>query len=351
MNKYWSSRLAGIKPYVPGEQPKNEKLIKLNTNENPYPPSPKVMEAVNKVSAPQYRLYPDPECSDLIKAISETHGVAPEQVFVGNGSDEVLAFSFLAFFDPGKEIVFGDITYSFYPVYANIFGLSYRQIPLNEDFTYDVEAFCGNNYGVVIANPNAPTCIDMGLKNIEKILAANPNAVVIVDEAYVDFGCESAIGLLDRYPNLLIVRTFSKSRSLAGLRVGYAIGSKDLIAGLNAVKNCINSYTIDRVALAAAEAAVRDREYFEETRAKIIAAREKTAAALREIGFTVTDSKTNFIFAKYPGRSGNELFAALRQRGILVRHFSAPRIDDWLRITIGTDEEMETLVNTLREII
>jgi histidinol-phosphate aminotransferase len=351
MNKYWSSRLAGIKPYVPGEQPKDEKLIKLNTNENPYPPSPKVMEAVMSVSAPQYRLYPDPECSALISAISETHGVRPEQVFVGNGSDEVLAFSFMAFFSPGKEIVFGDITYSFYPVYADIFGLDYRQIPLNEDFTYDVDAFCGNNCGVVICNPNAPTCIDMGIENIEKILAANPDAVVIVDEAYVDFGGESSLGLLDRYPNLLIVRTFSKSRALAGLRVGYAIGSEDLIAGLNAVKNCFNSYTIDRVALAAAEAAVRDVDYFEATRAKITASRDRTVAALRELGFTVTDSKTNFVFAKYPGISGNDLFAALRKRGILVRHFSAPRIDDWLRITIGTDEDMDTLINTLKEIV
>ncbi len=351
MNKYWSRRLDGIVPYVPGEQPKNEKLIKLNTNENPYPPSPMVREAVEKVRPLQYRLYPDPESSGLISAISETHGVKPEQVFVGNGSDEVLAFAFLAFFDPGKEIVFGDITYSFYPVYAEFFGLDYREIPLKEDFTFDVDAFCGGNCGVVIANPNAPTSIDMGIGNVEKIVSSNPDAVVIVDEAYVDFGGESAVGLLDKYPNLLVVRTFSKSRSLAGLRVGYAMGSPELIAGLNAVKNCINSYTLDRVALAAAEAAMRDTVYFDETTAAIISTRDRVIREMRDLGFTVMDSSANFIFVTHPDISGSGLYSELRKRGILVRHFSKPRIDDWLRITVGTDLEMDTLIETIKEII
>lgn len=351
MNKFWSSRLEGIKPYVPGEQPKTVNLIKLNTNENPYPPSPMVEKAVVGVTPAMYRLYPDPECTGLVNAIAEYNRVKPEQIFVGNGSDEILAFSFLAFFDPGKEIVFADITYSFYPVYAKFFGLDYREVPLNDDFTYNVDALCGNNYGVVIANPNAPTGIDMGLANIEKVLKANPDAVVVVDEAYIDFGGKSAIELLDKYPNLLIVRTFSKSHSLAGLRIGYAIGSTELIGAMNAVKNCINSYTLDRVALAAAQAAIEDRAYYDGTKAKIIAAREKTVTALKKLGFIVTDSKTNFIFVRHTAKSGNEIFKYLRQRNIIVRHFSAPRIDDWLRITIGTDAEMETLISVLKEIV
>lgn len=351
MNKYWSSRLEGIKPYVPGEQPKIVNLIKLNTNENPYPPSPKVTEAVQNIAPAAYRLYPDPECSGLIKAIAEHYGVETDQIFVGNGSDEILAFAYLAYFDKGKEIVFADITYSFYPVYADFFGLDYRQIPLKDDFTFDVDAFCGGNHGVIIANPNAPTGIDMGLANIEKILKANPDVVVIVDEAYVDFGCESALEFVNKYPNLLVIRTFSKSRSLAGLRVGYAIGDSKLIEALNCVKNCINSYTLDRVALAAAQAAVEDKAYFDETCSKIIATRENTVKALRELGFTVLDSKANFIFAKHETVSGVELFKKLREMGIIVRHFSAPRINEWLRITIGTDAEMDALIDGIKKII
>ncbi|MBE6948909.1 MAG: histidinol-phosphate transaminase [Ruminococcaceae bacterium] len=351
MNKFWSSRLEGIKPYVPGEQPKIVNLIKLNTNENPYPPSPKAIEAVNKLEPGTFRLYPDPECSGLVKAIADCYGVKNEQVFVGNGSDEILAFAYLAFFDKGKEIVFADITYSFYPVYADFFGLDYRQIPLKDDFTFAVDAFCGGNHGVIIANPNAPTGIDMGLENIERILKANPDVVVIVDEAYVDFGCETALPLIDKYPNLLIIRTFSKSRSLAGLRVGYAIGDEKLIEALNCVKNCINSYTLDRVALAAAQAAVEDKAYFEETCGKIIATRDVTVKALREIGFTVLDSGANFIFAKHETVSGTELFKKLREMGIIVRHFSTPRINEWLRITIGTDDEMSALIEGIKKII
>lgn len=351
MNKFWSSRLEGIKPYVPGEQPKMAKLIKLNTNENPYPPSPKVEKAVQSIAPASYRLYPDPECGSLIKAIADFYGVNNDQVFVGNGSDEILAFAYLAFFDKGREIVFADITYSFYPVYADFFGLDYKQIPLKEDFTFDVEAFCGNNHGVVIANPNAPTGIDMGLDNIERILKANPEAVVIVDEAYVDFGCETALPLIDQYPNLLVIRTFSKSRSLAGARIGYAMGDSKLIEALNCVKNCINSYTLDRIALTAAQAAIEDRDYFNETCARIVATRERTVKALSELGFTVTNSKTNFIFVKHEKVSGEELFAGLRRLGIIVRHFNMPRIDQWLRITIGTDEEMEALINGIKTII
>ena len=269
--RYWSSRIQGLVPYTPGEQPKDRTFIKLNTNENPYPPSPRVLEAIRREADQRLRLYPDPESAALRGALAEHYGVEPEQVFCGNGSDEVLGLCFYALFSPGRKVVFPDITYSFYPVYTELFGLDYEEIPLNEDFTLPVERFLGGDGGAVICNPNAPTGRALPLSDIRRIVEANPAAAVLVDEAYADFGAQSAVELIDQYPNLLVVRTMSKSRSLAGMRIGYALGSQDLIAGVNCVKNSFNSYPLDRLAQAAGEAAVRDTAYFEETRGKIMA--------------------------------------------------------------------------------
>jgi len=351
MNKYWSGRLEGIVPYVPGEQPKDKKYIKLNTNENPYPPSPAAEEAVKNMVFSDLRLYPDPECEKLKETLASFYGVNKNQIFVGNGSDEILAFCFPAFFDEGSEITFADITYSFYPVYSKIFCVNFREVPLNDDFTMPVDEFCKKSDGVIITNPNAPTGVALSLNEIEKILKANTECVVVVDEAYVDFGAESAVKLIKEYPNLLVVQTFSKSRSLAGMRVGFAIGNEDLITALGCVKNSINSYTLDRFALIAAEKSVEDREYFEKTCKMIINTREKTVSRLRELGFFIPESKSNFIFASHSKIFAGDLFKQLRDAGILVRYFNKPRIDNFLRITIGTDEEMETLCNKMEEII
>lgn len=349
--KYWSSRIQSLIPYTPGEQPKDRVFIKLNTNENPYPPSPAVLEAIRSATDERLRLYPDPEASDLRQALAEHYGLRPEQVFCGNGSDEVLGLCFYALFSPGKKVVFPDITYSFYPVYTELYGLDYEEIPLNEDFTLPVERFLGNNGGVVICNPNAPTGKTQPIENIRRILEANPDAAVLVDEAYADFGAQSAVPLIGEYPNLLVVRTMSKSRSLAGLRLGYALGNADLIAGVNCVKNSFNSYPLDRIALAAGEAAVRDTAYFDETRRKIAATRESAAARLRALGFLVHDSNANFVFAAHPSIPGKALQQGLRDRGVLVRRFDRPRIADYLRVTIGTDAEMDTLCRCCEEII
>lgn len=352
MNKqYWSSRIQSLVPYTPGEQPKDRVFIKLNTNENPYPPSPAVFQAIQAASDARLRLYPDPESSDLRTALAEFYQLKPEQVFCGNGSDEVLGLCFYAFFSPGKKVVFPDITYSFYPVYTELFGLDHEEIPLNEDFTLPVERFLGGNGGVVICNPNAPTGKTQPVEAIRRVLEANPDVVVLVDEAYADFGAQSVVPLIDEYPNLVVVGTMSKSRSLAGLRIGYALGSADLIAGVNCVKNSFNSYPLDRVAQAAGAAAVRDVEYFDETRNKVMQTREKTAQCLRQLGFVVHDSNTNFIFAMHPDKSGRVITQALRDRGILVRRFDKARIQEYLRISIGTDEEMETLCAACEEIL
>jgi histidinol-phosphate aminotransferase len=351
VNKFWSSRLDGLEPYEPGEQPKGCQLIKLNTNENPYPPSPKVLEAIQEAPFPSLRLYPDPDCTELCAAIAEFYGLTTEQIFVGNGSDEVLAFCFPAFFDSQKPILFADITYSFYPVYAKMFQVDYRTVPLKSDFTMPVEAFGGENGGVIIANPNAPTGAALARNEIERILQTNRDRVVIVDEAYVDFGAESAVQLIDRYENLLVVQTFSKSRSLAGMRIGFALGNKNLIGALNCVKNSINSYTLDRLAIAAGTAAIKDRAYFEETCRKIITTRQRTTAELRGLGFDVIESKTNFVFAAHSCVPAEELFSNLRTHGILVRYFNKPRIDDRLRISIGTDEDMDALITALHTIL
>lgn len=347
MKEFWSARIRDMVPYTPGEQPKDQKLIKLNTNENPYPPSPKAVEALRAAAADSLRLYPDPECTALRAAAADCWGVKPEQVFCGNGSDEILAFAFQAFFDPGRPVVFPKITYSFYPVYTDFFGLERREVPMNPDFSDPVELLCGNNGGVVLANPNAPTGIAVGLDVVEKLLNANPDVAVIVDEAYVDFGAQSAVGLIERYPNLLVVQTLSKSRSLAGLRVGFALGQENLIAALRCVRDSINSYTVDRAAQAAAAAALADRAYFEETRQKVMATRTWAAAELKKLGFDLCPSKANFLFVRHPDRPGKAIFDALRQEGILVRRWDIPEIVDRLRISIGTQEEMQTLIRVL----
>ncbi len=350
MKEFWSDRIAGLTPYTPGEQPKNRTFIKLNTNENPYPPSPVAVRAIQETAGETLRLYPDPEAGELVTALAECYGLSKEEVFVGNGSDEVLAFAFEAFLSTGSTIVYPDITYSFYPVYAGLFGINSRKVPLKEDFTVDVEAFLGGNDGVVLANPNAPTGIELDQGSIRRILEANPNVVVVVDEAYVDFGGTSVLPLIREYPNLLVVQTTSKSRALAGLRVGFAFGSPNLIAGLNCVKNSFNSYTMDRLAIRGAAAAVQDGDYFAEQCEKVIRTREWTAEALRTLGFTVLPSKANFIFASHPVVPAKELFAGLRAEGILVRYFSQDRIDNFLRISIGTDEDMQALVRVMEKL-
>lgn len=351
MSKYWSEKVRNIEPYVPGEQPKDEKFIKLNTNENPYPPSKKALDAIAEAAGESLRLYPDPEGESLRNTIAEYYKLKPSQVFLGNGSDEILAFSFLAFFNPGDTIVFPQITYSFYEVYASIFGINYKKIPLDDEFNIPIEDFYEKNDGVIFANPNAPTGKALPLKDIRMILEKNAGRVVIVDEAYVDFGGESSVELINEFENLLVIATLSKSRALAGLRVGFAMGNKDLIEGLNRVKNSINSYTLDRLALAGAEEAIRDVEYFNEIRGKIVKTRERVSKRLLEIGFKVIESKTNFIFISHPTINGSLLFEKLREKGILVRHFNKPGIDNYLRVTIGADEEMNCFCQKVKEII
>jgi histidinol-phosphate aminotransferase len=347
MKEFWSARIRSAVPYVPGEQPRERKFIKLNTNENPYPPSPLALEAMRAAVNGDLRLYPDPECTALRAAAAECWGVRPEQVFCGNGSDEILAFCFQAFFDPGRPVVFPKITYSFYPVYTDYFGLERREVPMNPDFSDPVELLCGNNGGVVLANPNAPTGIAVELDVVEKLLRANPDVVVLVDEAYVDFGAHSSVELIDRYPNLLVAQTLSKSRSLAGLRVGFALGQENLIAGLRCVRDSINSYTVDRVAQAGAAAALADRDYFDQTRHKVMETRAWTAGELQKLGFTVCPSQANFLFVRHPALAGKELFDHLRREGVLVRRWDIPEIADWLRVSIGTQEEMETFLAVL----
>lgn len=350
MKKFWSQRIRDAVPYTPGEQPKDRQFIKLNTNECPYPPSPKVMEAIQK-AASNLRLYPDPECTALRQAIAAREGVELDEVFCGNGSDEVLAFAFQAFFDADREVVFPKITYSFYPVYTDFFGLKRREVPMNPDFSNPVDLLCGHNGGVVLANPNAPTGIAVGLDVVEKLLQANPDVVVIVDEAYVDFGAESAVKLIHQYPNLLVIQTTSKSRALAGLRVGWAMGDKNLMDGLRCVRDSINSYTVDRLAQAGAAAAIADEMYFQSIRMRVMNTRVWTEQALKGKGFTVLSSQTNFLFACHPNRTGKELLDGLRAQGILVRWWAIPEIENWLRISIGTDAEMTALLNALDELI
>ena len=347
----WENYVRKVVPYVPGEQPKISNIIKLNTNENPYPPSPKVYEAYEKTDLDDYRKYPDPSCSVLVDSIASFYGVKKENVFVGVGSDDVLSMAFLTFYNSDKPILFPDITYSFYDVWADLYRIPYRQIPLKDDFTIDPEDYFGENGGVVIANPNAPTGVKLPLEQIEDIIKANHEVVVIVDEAYVDFGAESALPLIDQYDNLLVVRTYSKSRSLAGLRIGYAFGCEKLIKYLLDAKFSFNSYTMNMPSLTLGAAAMDDREYFEETTAKVVKTRERFKVSLKELGFVFADSATNFVFARHPQKSGREIFDYLRSHGIIVRRFDKPRISEYLRISIGTDEEMDRLVSVLKEIV
>ncbi|SHF15733.1 histidinol-phosphate aminotransferase [Microbulbifer donghaiensis] len=351
-NPFWSPALAQLEPYVPGEQPRGRKLIKLNTNENPYPPSRRALEVLGGTQlADALRRYPDPESSDLCAAIAGRFGVQPEQVFVGNGSDEVLAHSFYSFFRRDEPLLFPDITYSFYPVYCQLYDIEYRTVPLREDFSLAVEDYSGPAAGVILANPNAPSGRYLPLPEIEKLLQLQPQRVVVVDEAYIDFGGESAVQLIDRYPNLLVVHTLSKSYALAGLRLGFAMGQAHLIEGLNRAKNSFNSYPIDAVAQRVATVAIDDSAWLADCCNKVIATRERTVKALQALDFDVVPSKANFVLAR-PRKLGAEaLYHALREREILVRYFNKPRISEYLRITIGTDEEMESLLQSCREII
>ena len=354
MSRFWSPVVGALTPYVPGEQPKIANLVKLNTNENPYPPSPRVLEAIRAElgdDGARLRLYPDPNAGLLKAAIAGTYGVTPPQVFVGNGSDEVLAHVFLALLRHERPLLFPDITYSFYPVYCGLYGIDYRTVPLAGDFTIDPADYARPNGGIIFPNPNAPTGRLLPLAAIEQMLQANPDTVVVVDEAYVDFGGESAIPLVDRHDNLLVVHTLSKSRSLAGLRVGFAVGHRDLIEALERVKNSFNSYPLDRLAIVGAVAAIADEAHFADCCRRVIATRDTLTADLSALGFDVLPSAANFVFARHPQRDAGELAAALRERSIIVRHFRLARIDQFLRITVGTDGECAALAAALRAIL
>lgn len=347
----WYGNIRKVIPYVPGEQPKVEGMIKLNTNENPYPPAPGVLSALKEFDGNKLRLYPDPKIEGLCEAIAQDKGVDKENVFVGVGSDDVLATAFMTFFNSEKPILFADITYSFYDVWADLFRIPYVQIPLDEEFRLVKEGFLRPNGGIVIANPNAPTGVAVDVSFIEDIIKANRDSIVIVDEAYVDFGGESCIGLLDRYDNLVVVQTFSKSRSMAGMRIGFAIASKELIRYMNDVKYSYNSYTLNSIAIACGCAAVADRKYFEETVQRIVETRRWASQELKKLGFEFNESSANFIFVKHGKVSADYIFEKLRERKIYVRHFNSVRIQNYLRISIGTDDEMRELIRALKEIV
>ncbi|WP_296948667.1 histidinol-phosphate transaminase [uncultured Massilia sp.] len=351
MNTFWSPHVGNLTPYVPGEQPRIERLVKLNTNENPYPPSPRAIAAIQAEAGERLRLYPDPQSTALKEALAAYHGVAPGEVFVGNGSDEVLAHAFHAFFQQDLPILMPTVSYSFYKVYCRLYGIDAVQLPLDEAMRIDPGAYARPAGGVVIANPNAPTGIALGLDDIERILRAHPHKVVLVDEAYVDFGAASAVALVRHHPNLLVVQTFSKSRALAGLRVGCAIGQAHLVEGLKRVKDSFNSYPLGRVEVAGAVAAIEDDAYFQAQRAKVIATRERLAGELGALGFEVLPSAANFVFARHAARRAADVARALRERAILVRHFQTPGIDDWLRISVGTDAQCGLLRDALAQIL
>lgn len=351
MSRFLSPETAGLTPYVPGEQPQNMDYIKLNTNENPFPPSPRVLEAVSAAETGKLNLYSDPTCAALCAAIAEQYGVLPENVVAGNGSDELLSFAFRAFCGTDVPAVYADITYGFYKVWAQFYGLQSDVIPLRENFSLCVDDYIGKKGTVFIANPNAPTGMVLPVPEIERLLAADPNRVVLVDEAYVDFGGESCVPLIKKYNNLLVMQTFSKSRSLAGGRIGFAIGSRELIGDMNRVKFSFNPYNLNRLCIVAGTAAMEDREYFERCRALVMENRAFTVEALGKLGFSVLPSAANFVFARSDRIPGGELYEKLKARGVLVRHFDAPRISDFCRITIGSTEQMRGLLREIGNIM
>lgn len=347
MSRYWSPIVNQLSPYVPGEQPRLDNLTKLNTNENPYGPSPRVIEAINRVVDEGLRLYPDPTSMTLRQTVADYYGLSAPQVFVGNGSDEVLAHAFFAFFQQSRPLLFPDITYSFYPVYCRLYGIDFETIPLDDGFNIDLEPYLRANGGIIFPNPNAPTGCLLSLERIEWLLQRNRDSLVVIDEAYIDFGGDSAVTLVDRYPNLLVTQTLSKSRALAGLRIGLAMGSEALIEGLVRVKDSFNSYPIDRIAAVAATASFADEDYFSKVCSRIIESRDQLSLALKRLGFEVLPSAANFLFAHHPRQDAAEIAAKLREQGIIVRHFQQPRIDGYLRITVGTSQQNGRLIEVL----
>ena len=346
----WESNVRRVEPYVPGEQPKENDIIKLNTNENPYPPSPNAVKALEHFDTNKMRLYPDPDSQILVEALAERYGLKSSQVFVGVGSDDVLSMAFMTFFNSDKPVLFPDITYSFYDVWADVYRIPYKQIPLDESFRINPDDYCCENGGIIFPNPNAPTGVLEGLSMIEKIIKSNPDSIVIIDEAYIDFGGESCLSLIEKYDNLLVVQTFSKSRSMAGMRIGFAMGNEKLIKYMNDVKFSVNSYTMNPVTQICGAESVKDEVYFKKTVDKIIATREDAKIKLKNLGFNFPDSKSNYIFASHNTKPANEIFEELKKRKIFVRYWNKPRISNYLRITVGTPEEMTSLLNALEEI-
>lgn len=347
--KEWQKSIRKVEPYVPGEQPNKSNMIKLNTNENPYPPSPKLEKVKKEFQLEQLRLYPDPKVSILVEELARYYQLEPEQIFVGIGSDDVLAMAFMTFFNSEKPILFPDITYSFYDVWANLFHISFLRPKLDHEFRIQKEDYYRENGGIVIANPNAPTSLYEGLDTIEDILQHNKDVIVIIDEAYIDFGGESARGLIEKYDNLLVVQTFSKSRSMAGMRIGYAMGNKELIQAMQNVKYSYNSYTMNQTALSFGTEVLKDNDYFKATLDKVINTRERVKRELKQLGFSFPDSKTNFIFATHEKVKAVDLYQALREQNIYVRYFNTERIDNYIRITVGTEEEMDVFLAFVKQ--
>ncbi len=351
MSQFWSQKIHNLTPYVPGEQPQDQQYIKLNTNESPYGPSPQAIAAMKTACDDALRLYPDPQCLSLKQSIARYYDLSVDNVFVGNGSDEVLAFSFQGFFKQGKPLLYPDISYSFYPVYCQLYDIDTRTVPLDNSFGIRLEDYPTDNGGIIFPNPNAPTGRCLPLSDIEALLQRNPESVVVIDEAYIDFGGESAAALVPRYNNLLVIQTFSKSRAMAGIRVGFALGNKELVEGLERLKNSFNSYPLDRPALAGAQASLEDHRYFEQRRDQLISVREWTTNELTSLGFEVIPSKANFLFASHPQHAAKGIYDALKQRGILVRYFNKARIDNHLRISIGTEQEMQRFIEVIRSLM
>jgi len=351
MTKYWSKLVCNLEPYVPGEQPQDQQYIKLNTNESPYTPAPAVAQAIKNFATDSLRRYPDPQSGDLVAALAAYHGLQAQQVFVGNGSDEVLAHAFQAFFKQQDKILFPDISYSFYPVYCALYEIEYRRIALDAEFRIDFDGFRCANGGIIIPNPNAPTGIALKIPEVREMLADNPESVVVIDEAYVDFGTDSASQLIPEFDNLLVVQTYSKSRNLAGLRLGFALGNENLIEALQRIKNSFNSYPVDSLTSAIGLAALADEAYFQDCRRRIIASRERLAAALVELGFDVFPSSANFVFVRHPRSQAENIYLELKAAGILVRYFNSARIDDCLRISVGSENECEALIEALKKIL